>query len=843
MAKASPSKRRASSTTTGAEWGSELEERHAQLLRLVVEAAPNGLVMTDGVGRIVLVNAQVERLFGYERKELLGQPVELLVPQHLRPGHAGQRAQYMSAPLTRSLGTGREVCGRHKDGTEFPIELALNPVDADSFEDAPGPLILSTIVDLSERRRLEERFRLAVEAAPNGMIMTGTDGRIVLLNALAERMFGYRRSEILGHPIEMLIPDRFRGHHTRLRAGFVAAASTRPMGVGHELFARRKDGIEFPVEIGLTPITAAEGLLVLNSVVDVTEQRSLQELERRQADSDRQATEALARSALLAAMSHEIRTPLTGIIGCIDLLEATVDDGVGGGGLSGASSSDGASSLTKGPAMTTPGDRAQTSPAHSEPLARLSTGAAAAAAVVVAAAGTADAVSDGHGSSTASHMQSTSAHVGVSDAAMATGHPHVHSAESLVRTIRHCSDALLNIINDILDFSKLDAGAVLIEHTQFSPGRVVEDVILMLSSHWRAKGIAVGMDVAADVPSVVAGDPSRLRQVLLNLLGNAIKFTEQGGVHVDVAWLPATSQLAFAVRDTGIGIAPEVQGRLFHPFVQAEFSTARVFGGTGLGLVICRKLVELMQGSISLESTLGVGSTLRFVITVEAVAISGAVDARPMESTGSSTGEAPLLTPVAMAVPPASALPLTASRAGFGRPSPLEAAATGPALVPRTRSRAISAPAQRRLTLPKADAALADLARYSVLLVEDDVIVRTVVMAMLHRIGCRSQSADNGADALERFGPGVPAVGPPIDLVLMDCQMPVLDGLSASAELRRCGVRVPIVAMTANTMAGDRERCFAAGMDDFLAKPVRLNDLRACLQRWSAVNAPSAAEE
>ena len=135
---------------------------------------------------------------------------------------------------------------------------------------------------------------------------------------------------------------------------------------------------------------------------------------------------------------------------------------------------------------------------------------------------------------------------------------------------------------------------------------------------------------------------------------------------------------------------------------------------------------------------------------------------------------------------------------------------------------------------------MADLARYSVLLVEDDVIVRTVVMAMLHRIGCRSQSADNGADALERFGPGVPAVGPPIDLVLMDCQMPVLDGLSASAELRRCGVRVPIVAMTANTMAGDRERCFAAGMDDFLGKPVRLNDLRACLLRWSAWIAANA---
>ena len=158
----------------------------------------------------------------------------------------------------------------------------------------------------------------------------------------------------------------------------------------------------------------------------------------------------------------------------------------------------------------------------------------------------------------------------------------------------------------------------------------------------------------------------------------------------------------------------------------------------------------------------------------------------------------------------------------------------------QTRSRAMSAAASVGLTATGADSAVASLASCSILLVEDDNIVRAVVMAMLQRIGCRAQAAVNGADGLTYFEGDVLGKGSRIDLVLMDCEMPVLDGLSASAELRRRGVRVPIVAMTANTMAGDRERCFAAGMDDFLGKPVRLNDLRACLLRWSAWIAANA---
>ena len=185
-----------------------LEERFRQ----VVESAPNAMVMINTSGSIEMVNAQAERVFGYERKELLGQAIEMLVPERFRSNHPGLRGSFFSGPVSRPMGAGRDLYGLKKDGSEFPIEIGLNPIETDE-----GPMVLSAIVDISSRKKLEERFRQVVESAPNAMVMISQDGNIEMVNAQAERLFGYDRKEMLRQPIEMLVPVRFRANHPGLR--------------------------------------------------------------------------------------------------------------------------------------------------------------------------------------------------------------------------------------------------------------------------------------------------------------------------------------------------------------------------------------------------------------------------------------------------------------------------------------------------------------------------------------------------------------------------------------------------------------------------------------------------
>ena len=214
--------------------------------RQVVESAPNAIVMIGSTGLIEMVNAQTERVFGYSRDELLGKPVEMLVPERYRPNHPGLRTSFFANPVSRPMGAGRDLYGLRKDGSEFPVEIGLNPIDTEE-----GTLVLSAIVDISARKRLEERFRQVVESAPNAIVMIGSTGLIEMVNAQTERVFGYSRDELLGKPVEMLVPERYRPNHPGLRTSFFANPVSRPMGAGRDLYGLRKDGSEFPVEIGL----------------------------------------------------------------------------------------------------------------------------------------------------------------------------------------------------------------------------------------------------------------------------------------------------------------------------------------------------------------------------------------------------------------------------------------------------------------------------------------------------------------------------------------------------------------------------------------------------------------
>ncbi len=214
-----------------------LEERFRQ----VVESAPNAMVMINARGLIEMVNTQAERVFGFTRAEMLGQSIEILVPERFRANHPGLRSSFFTKPESRPMGVGRDLYGLKKDGSEFPIEIGLNPIETDE-----GTMVLSAIVDISSRKRLEERFRQVVESAPNAMVMINAHGLIEMVNAQAEKVFGFARAEMLGQSIEILVPERFRENHPGLRNSFFGKPESRPMGVGRDLYGLKKDGSEFP---------------------------------------------------------------------------------------------------------------------------------------------------------------------------------------------------------------------------------------------------------------------------------------------------------------------------------------------------------------------------------------------------------------------------------------------------------------------------------------------------------------------------------------------------------------------------------------------------------------------
>ncbi len=344
--------------------------------------------------------------------------------------------------------------------------------------------------------------------------------------------------------------------------------------------------------------------------------------------------------------------------------------------------------------------------------------------------------------------------------------------------VKGSADALLTIIDDILDFSKIEAGKLEIEDVPFDLRALVQDTVRSLALPARRKGLALECALPPQLPPMMKGDPGRLRQVLINLLGNAIKFTSEGAVTLGVAMRPTLGQrceVEFSVRDTGIGIAPDKQKLIFDAFSQVDGSTTRQYGGTGLGLTICRRLVILMQGDIAVSSEPGSGSVFRFSVPLGWMA--GAVPEVRGELPSPVTG------PLASA-PPVPAPP--AHKAG----------------------------------------------RLHILLAEDNPVNQRLALRLLEKMGHRVTLADNGVDALEHALHGA------VDLVLMDVQMPGLDGLAATRILRQWeataagGGHVPVVAMTARAMQGDRERCLEAGMDDYLSKPIDSARLREVVARF-----------
>ena len=451
-------------------------------------------------------------------------------------------------------------------------------------------------------------------------------------------------------------------------------------------------------------------------------------------------------------------------------------------------------------------------------------------------------------------------------------------------TVRSSAESLLGILNDILDFSKIEAGKLDVEAIDFDLGTIVEDTAHLLAAAASAKGLELVVTVDDDVPATVSGDPGRLRQVLTNLIGNAIKFTAAGGVSIRLSVEePGTAPLVRVdVADTGPGMTHEARVRVFEPFTQADASTTRLHGGTGLGLAITRQLVELMGGRCGVESEVGAGSrfwfTVRFesaapatppgdelrgveVLVVTAGAGTGATVERLLTAWGArvtvaGAGPAAGAGPFAVAIVDLAA-GLEAARAVAGGGVPVVVLTTAGDAQGADDARRAGMPAQvskpvRRQRLraavlsvlrpvvddaPPAPAPAGPPAAGRILLVEDEPVNQQVSTRMLEKGGYEVELAVNGAEAVERMAAGA------FDAVLMDCQMPVMDGYEATARIRAAelagGRRTPIIALTASARGEDVERCLAAGMDDYVSKPVTGRDLLAIVGRWVA-EAPAA---
>jgi PAS domain S-box-containing protein len=767
-----------------------------QRLQIAVEASNLGLWDWDIPNNRIFVDRAFRRFLGLgdDAEIWTFQDLEQLVhPDDRAPfGIAARDALKSGVPLSQV-----NYRLRHADGRWVWIDTYGSVTARDA--NGRATRMTGTHANITERKQMERALsntlrvmQTLLETLPLPVIIRDAERRITLVNAAWEQMIGVTRQEVVGRRLQDS-RDRpvAKGHQETDDDVF---RTRRPLRYETTVFAR--DGSAYNVIVAKTPLLAEDGTItgIASVVTDISEQkRTAAVLERARLSAENAVQ---AKSRFLANMSHELRTPLNGVVGMASLLENTALDS---------------------------------------------------------------------------------------------------KQRRFVRTLRTSAEALITLINDVLDLSKAEAGKLELSCAPFDLRREIEQVVGLFSGRAHDRGIEIAAHIGRDVPSVMHGDAIRLRQVLGNLVNNAVKFTEAGAVLVAVTVAPAAGarhMLEFSVTDTGVGVATEEQKRIFEAFEQADGSVTRKFGGTGLGLAISRQLVELMQGHMALASEPGRGSRFSFVIPAGVPRVEVAPP-EPAADLGTLViGMPPVIrSAVCDTISAESAhvisvdSPLSAIEAlqDFGANvsrirvivdcnatmkieqavSGLRAAA-GPrqleviALMPPDADVAPLQGVSRSLVKPicttdlLARAAAADAAQSMVvralptsgsrgraLVVEDNAVNQEMARAMLDMLGFEVLTAANGQE-----GVTAALTHPDLALILMDCQMPVMDGLAAARAIRKAEPadrHVPILALTGNAMPGDREACVAAGMDDYLAKPFSLTALRTTIDRWAGPAPASAA--
>jgi len=788
----------------------------------VLDTLPLGVLMLDRQLHVVSMNAEAARLLGHTADFCSSKPLREVLPRQ-----AGISGHDMAARIQASMSDGRPIQGARATladpvNESQPVEWSYVPLDLD---ECPGGLL--TIRDLTREKELQQdcdRLARIAEESPSPIIELDSDANLVYANpAMAQLLqrFGYAAN---GFPV--VCPDD------------LPKLVQRCLESGREIGGEDIRMAEAGYSWTFRPVPSHR--LVRGYAVDMTDIHAAQtELHRsaehlrnsnRRLDQALQAAQNAARvkDSFLATVSHELRTPMNGVIGMTGLLMDTE-----------------------------PSEEQQT----------------------------------------------------------------------YIETIRQCGEALLNLINDILDYGKIESGKLDMECIDFNLRTTVEDVLGQFAERAQTKGLEITGLVHAALPTGLRGDPGRLRQILTNFVGNAIKFTEQGEVTIQAFLerdLDDAVVVRFEVTDSGIGIPPDIQARLFQPFTQADSSTSRKYGGTGLGLAISKQLVEQMDGTVGIISQLGRGSTFwataRFLKqTISPLAIMpsaelsgrrvlivddnesnriilhhlvtgwGMVDDQAQDATSAialieqqaEKGLSYDIAVVDMLMPGKDGLQLAkelkkhpvgslvrlivltsliqrghaelARQAGFvayltkpvrhdqlanclrtvlGLPGLMEQA---------TASQPTTATPQliTRHTLAETGSAL------RILVAEDNLINQKLTVRMLEKLGLQSDVVENGQEALTALNRNSYAI------VLMDCQMPIVDGFEATRLIRQREAQdgandapprhIPIIAVTANAMRGDRERCLAAGMDDYLTKPLRKEDLKGALDRWLPASIQSQA--
>lgn len=767
---------------------------------LISDVRDYGIFVLAPSGAITSWNEGARRITGYSADEIIGKHFShFYLEVDLNAGKPEHELK-----IAEQEGRFEDFGWRvRKDGSIFWANVIIT-----ALKDSDGKLlgygkVTRDLTDFS--KRTDEKFHQVVENWPNPVVLADQNGRMLLVNSKTEELFGYKADELLTRSLDIFIPSRFISEDLHHPLKDLNVCPVSPGNIEDNFTVRTRAGAEVPVEINLTGIATEAGQQVLVSIVDITDRKKAEAGLRIARDQAQSASQS--KSQFLANMSHEIRTPMNAIIGMTNLLLKT-------------------------------------------------------------------------------SLNETQQRYG--------------------QYIKEAGQALLNIVNDILDLSKIEAGKLELEIVDFNIVKLVESTCDLLANEARAKEISLASFIDPEMPALLRGDPDRLRQILLNLLNNAIKFSKNGEVIVSakvVSRVGDTVQVLLSVEDCGIGLSELDCQKLFQPFVQADSGIVREYGGTGLGLSICKRLATLMDGSIGVQSEKGIGSTFWCLLPLEkrssspVMAVSEnlrtiralIVDDQPkareilheyLASWGmanevaktseeamrqlkeaAAAGEPFSMAIIDLALEGTNGLELAAQirrdpvissmklilLAGFDEPGLgkqiIDMGFNGYLTKPVRQSLLLdcimqllcqTASMTKAIAIDNLDTSLSDIntGESLILIAEDHQINQQVAILYLNELGINCHIANNGEEALKALANEEYQY----DLILMDCQMPVMDGFAATKAIRQkettTGRRVPIIAMTANAMKGDREQCLMAGMDDYISKPVDHKELKEVLRKW-----------